>query len=36
LTLLRRRLGNEPDEELLLAAAEQEKIMVLRLHKLTP
>lgn len=30
----RRRLGNDPDEELLVAAAEQEKITALRLRKL--
>lgn len=30
----RRRLDNDPDEELLVAAAEQEKIMKLRLRKL--
>jgi 2-oxo-4-hydroxy-4-carboxy-5-ureidoimidazoline decarboxylase len=36
LTLLRQRLGNTPEEELLHAAAEQEKITRLRLRKLTP
>jgi 2-oxo-4-hydroxy-4-carboxy-5-ureidoimidazoline decarboxylase len=36
LALLRRRLANGPDEELLLAAAEQEQITRLRLQKLTP
>jgi OHCU decarboxylase len=35
LTLLRRRLDNDPAEELRIAAAEQEKITLLRLHKLT-
>lgn len=35
LTLLRQRLGNDPAEELRIAAAEQEKITLLRLHKLT-
>jgi 2-oxo-4-hydroxy-4-carboxy-5-ureidoimidazoline decarboxylase len=36
LALLRRRLGNAPEEELLHAAAEQAKITHLRLQKLTP
>jgi OHCU decarboxylase len=35
LTLLRQRLDNDPAEELRIAAAEQEKITLLRLHKLT-
>jgi len=35
LTLLRQRLDNDPAEELRIAAAEQEKIALLRLHKLT-
>jgi OHCU decarboxylase len=35
LTLLRQRLDNDPLEELGIAATEQEKIMLLRLHKLT-
>jgi 2-oxo-4-hydroxy-4-carboxy-5-ureidoimidazoline decarboxylase len=35
LSLLRQRLGNDPAEELRIAAAEQEKITLLRLHKLT-
>lgn len=35
LTLLQRRLDNDPAEELWIAAAEQEKITLLRLHKLT-
>jgi OHCU decarboxylase len=35
LTLLRQRLDNDPAEELGIAAAEQEKITLLRLHKLT-
>lgn len=35
LSLLRRRLDNDPAEELRVAAAEQEKITLLRLHKLT-
>lgn len=30
----RRRLGNDPDEEILVAAAEQEKITALRIRKL--
>jgi 2-oxo-4-hydroxy-4-carboxy-5-ureidoimidazoline decarboxylase len=34
LTLLRQRLNNDPAEELPIAAAEQEKITLLRLHKL--
>jgi 2-oxo-4-hydroxy-4-carboxy-5-ureidoimidazoline decarboxylase len=34
LALLRQRLDNDPAEELWTAAAEQEKITVLRLHKL--
>jgi 2-oxo-4-hydroxy-4-carboxy-5-ureidoimidazoline decarboxylase len=33
LALLQQRLGNDPEQELLLAAAEQEKIMLLRLRK---
>jgi 2-oxo-4-hydroxy-4-carboxy-5-ureidoimidazoline decarboxylase len=36
LALLRQRLDNDPAEELRIAAAEQEKITLLRLHKLTP
>ncbi len=36
LTRLRQRLGHAPEEELHYAAAEQEKITQLRLHKLTP
>lgn len=35
LTLLRQRLDNDPAQELRVAAAEQEKITLLRLHKLT-
>jgi OHCU decarboxylase len=35
LTLIRQRLGNDPAEELRIAAGEQEKITLLRLHKLT-
>ena len=35
LTLLRQRVDNDPAEELRIAAAEQEKITLLRLHKLT-
>jgi OHCU decarboxylase len=35
LNLLRQRLDNDPAEELRIAAAEQEKITLLRLHKLT-
>jgi 2-oxo-4-hydroxy-4-carboxy-5-ureidoimidazoline decarboxylase len=34
LTLLERRLNNQPDEELAIAAREQEKITQLRLEKL--
>jgi OHCU decarboxylase len=34
LAILRQRLGNNPDEELRIAAAEQAKITVLRLKKL--
>jgi 2-oxo-4-hydroxy-4-carboxy-5-ureidoimidazoline decarboxylase len=36
LTLLEQRIGNEPDEELRVAAAEQAKITRLRLEKLSP
>jgi 2-oxo-4-hydroxy-4-carboxy-5-ureidoimidazoline decarboxylase len=36
LALLRQRLGNDPEEELRIAAAEQEKITRLRLQKLGP
>lgn len=36
LTLLRHRLDNDSAEELRIAAAEQEKITLLRLHKLAP
>jgi 2-oxo-4-hydroxy-4-carboxy-5-ureidoimidazoline decarboxylase len=36
LALLRQRLGNGPEEEFRLAAAEQEKITRLRLEKLFP
>jgi OHCU decarboxylase len=35
LTVLRQRLDNDPAAELGIAAAEQEKITLLRLHKLT-
>jgi 2-oxo-4-hydroxy-4-carboxy-5-ureidoimidazoline decarboxylase len=35
LTLLRQRLDNDPAEELRVAAAEQEKITLLRLNKLS-
>jgi OHCU decarboxylase len=35
LNLLRQRLDNDPAEELRIAAAEQENITLLRLHKLT-
>jgi 2-oxo-4-hydroxy-4-carboxy-5-ureidoimidazoline decarboxylase len=35
LALLRERLGNDPAEELRIAAAEQDKIMRLRLERLT-
>jgi 2-oxo-4-hydroxy-4-carboxy-5-ureidoimidazoline decarboxylase len=35
LALLRRRLDNDPADELRIAAVEQEKITLLRLHKLT-
>jgi 2-oxo-4-hydroxy-4-carboxy-5-ureidoimidazoline decarboxylase len=34
LAILQQRLGNGPEEELCIAAAEQEKIMILRLGKL--
>jgi 2-oxo-4-hydroxy-4-carboxy-5-ureidoimidazoline decarboxylase len=34
LGLLRRRLGNDPETELAIAAAEQEKITRVRLEKL--
>jgi 2-oxo-4-hydroxy-4-carboxy-5-ureidoimidazoline decarboxylase len=34
--LLEERLSNDPDEELLVAAGEQEKITLLRLQKLCP
>ena len=34
LALLEQRLVNEPHEELAIAAAEQEKILLLRLQKL--
>ena len=36
LALLAERLNNDPAEELRIAAAEQEKIMLLRLQKLAP
>jgi 2-oxo-4-hydroxy-4-carboxy-5-ureidoimidazoline decarboxylase len=36
LALLEERLSNDPDEELLVAAGEQEKITLLRLQKLCP
>jgi 2-oxo-4-hydroxy-4-carboxy-5-ureidoimidazoline decarboxylase len=36
LALLTERLNNAPDEELRIAAAEQEEIMLLRLEQLTP
>jgi 2-oxo-4-hydroxy-4-carboxy-5-ureidoimidazoline decarboxylase len=35
LALLRQRLPNEPDQELAIAAAEQEKITILRLQKMS-
>jgi 2-oxo-4-hydroxy-4-carboxy-5-ureidoimidazoline decarboxylase len=36
LALLRQRLGNDPEEELRIAAGEQEKITRLRLERLAP
>jgi len=36
LAILQQRLNNVPEDEIRIAAAEQEKIMLLRLQKMTP